>query len=310
MSRLPNKTTFLTGGASGIGLAIASIFLSHGSNVFILDSSAENIATAGAHLASLFPPPSPSTSPPQFISPPPSAQSISNSPPRSDAQNSFHTSSKFLFKQGDAADSACLKDAIDECVEVFGGLDIVVLNAGVLPRVKGILEVSGEEWERVMKVNAFGPFIGIQLSARKMIEINEQNHNLETHPLPSPPTTTSNSNPTIGTILLTCSTSGLRSRPGVSTYTMSKFAVRGLTIAAAQELGKFGIRVNAVCPGMVDTPLLRGAGLDSGRVGREGALERFGTPEEVAKVFLFLASEDASFVTGSLYRVDGGLVDS
>ncbi|PVH78348.1 NAD(P)-binding protein [Cadophora sp. DSE1049] len=294
MSRLPNKTIFLTGGASGIGLAVAELFLSLGSRVFILDSSAENIATATIHLSSLFPAPSDSNNP------------------------------KFTLTQGDAADPDCLTRAIDKCVDVFGGLDVVVLNAGVLPKMKGILELKEEEWEGVMRVNAFGPFIGIQLSAQKMIALNELKLQTQHQPSPIPtttPTTTTDStpNPTanstspppnIGTILLTCSASGLRSRPGVSAYTMSKFAVRGLTIAAAQELGKYGIRVNAVCPGVVDTPLLRGAGLGGGMVGREGVMQRFGTPEEVAKVFLFLASEDASFVTGSLYRVDGGLVDS
>tara|TARA_R110002060_G_scaffold50428_3_gene61318 strand:+ start:2316 stop:2759 length:444 start_codon:yes stop_codon:yes gene_type:complete len=125
MSRLLNKTTFLTGGASAIGLAVASLFLSHGSKVFILDS-AENIASAHTHLSSFFPA----------------------------CSNTMTPNS--MFEKGDAADSACLVEAIEKCVEVFGSLDVVVLNAGVLPRAKGILEVREEEWEGVMRVNAFG----------------------------------------------------------------------------------------------------------------------------------------------------------
>ena len=125
MSRLLNKTTFLTGGASGIGLAIASLFLSHGSNVYILYFSGDNITAAQAHLSSLFTTASASTS-------------------------------QLVFEQGDAADPPCLGKALDKCIDVFGGLDVVVLNAGVLPMMRSILEVKQEEWERVMRVNAFG----------------------------------------------------------------------------------------------------------------------------------------------------------
>ena len=135
-------------------------------------------------------------------------------------------------------------------------------------------------------------FIGIQLSAQRMIELNNTKlYKQHQTSIKSAPTATVSTESlavstlnadspqtpqSIGTILLTCSASGLRSRSGFSAYTMSKFAVRGLTIAAAQELGNFGIRVNAVCPGLVDTPLLRGAGLEDEKIGKEGAMGEFG----------------------------------
>jgi len=119
-NRLHNKTVFLTGGGSGIGLSIAQTFLSDGANLFILELNPSNISTSASLLSSQFP------------------------------------SGQFNFIQGDASDKDTVKYAVEECAHNFGGLDIAILNAGILPKQKTVLEVGVEEWESCMRVNALG----------------------------------------------------------------------------------------------------------------------------------------------------------
>ncbi|PGH03984.1 hypothetical protein AJ79_07216 [Helicocarpus griseus UAMH5409] len=193
--------------------------------------------------------------------------------------------SRFVLHQADAADEQSVIDSIEACWERFGAMDISILNAGIGGKQAPIIEQSLENYDNVMRVNARGPFIGLKESAKKMVAMKRP-----------------------GSIVLTCSTMGLCSAPTLACYSMSKFAVRTLTVTASQELTQYGIRVNAVCPGAVDTSIL-----DHFPQAREVAalstIGRMAQPDEIAKVFLFLASDEASFVTGSCYKVDGGQVN-
>ncbi|KAK2813962.1 hypothetical protein FQN50_000363 [Emmonsiellopsis sp. PD_5] len=193
--------------------------------------------------------------------------------------------SRFVLHQADAADEAAIIDSIEKCVERFGALDISILNAGITGKQGPLIEQTVEAFDEVMRVNSRGAFIGLKESAKKMIAMKRP-----------------------GAIVLTCSIGGLRSRPHFGTYSMSKFAVRTLTVTAAKELMQYGIRVNAVCPGIVDTPLLADFP-EIIKFTAQTPIGRPARPDEISKVFLFLASDEASFVTGSCYKADGGQVD-
>jgi 3alpha(or 20beta)-hydroxysteroid dehydrogenase len=113
-----------------------------------------------------------------------------------------------------------------------------------------------------------------------------------------------------GSIVNVSSVEGLGGMPYLAAYTASKFAVRGMTKAAAMELGGFGIRVNSVHPGVIDTEMVReaagGAEVDMSRVGKRVALRRVGRPEEIANLQVFLASDESSYSTGAEFVADGG----
>lgn len=175
--------------------------------------------------------------------------------------------------------------AVAETVTAFGGLNVLVNNAGIV-HVKSIVDTSLAEYERVIRVNQVGTFLGMRAAI--------------------PPLTGAGG----GSIINVSSVEGLGGMAFLTAYTASKFAIRGMTKAAAMELGHLNIRVNSVHPGVIDTQMVRdaagGAEVDVKRVGKRVALRRCGQPEEIANLQVFLASDESSYSTGAEFVADGG----
>ena len=178
-----------------------------------------------------------------------------------------------------------VRSLVDRTVARFGRLDVAVNNAGTEGKPGPVTEQTAESYAATFDTNVLGTVLSLKHEMRVM---QAQGH---------------------GSIINLSSTMGHKGAPGASIYTASKHAVEGLTKAAALEGAEFGVRVNAVAPGPVETEMLnrftgnadRKAGLVAGV-----PLKRAGAPEEIAKAIVFLASDNASFVTGQIVSVDGG----
>ena len=178
-----------------------------------------------------------------------------------------------------------VRSLVDRTVARFGRLDVAVNNAGTEGKPGPVTEQTAESYAATFDTNVLGTVLSLKHEMRVM---QAQGH---------------------GSIIHLSSTMGHKGAPGASIYTASKHAVEGLTKAAALEGAAFGVRVNAVAPGPVETEMLnrftgnadRKAGLVAGV-----PLKRAGAPEEIAKAIVFLASDNASFVTGQIVSVDGG----
>lgn len=184
----------------------------------------------------------------------------------------------------DVTDAGAVEEMVDDIVSKAGGLHIGVNAAGIALPVTAVADVSTEDWRRVMAVNLDGVFYCLRAEARAMRRGGS------------------------GSIINMSSVLGRVSRPGSAAYTATKHAVIGLTRGAALDHGADGVRVNAVGPGFIRTPLLEGrhdaAALET--VTARWPLNRLGRPEEVAEMVIWLASDASSFVTGSYFAVDGG----
>ncbi|HZX39064.1 MAG TPA: SDR family NAD(P)-dependent oxidoreductase [Streptomyces sp.] len=175
--------------------------------------------------------------------------------------------------------------AVAAAKEAFGKIDGLVSNAGIL-RFNELVSTPLAEFQQIVQVNQVGCFLGIRTVAPEIEAAGG------------------------GTIVNTASYTALTGMAGVGAYAATKHAVLGLTRVAAVELAARNIRVNAVCPGAVDTPMSNPDGVDPAAV-RElyqklVPLGRIGRPEEVAKLALFLSSEDSSYITGQPFVIDGG----
>ena len=176
--------------------------------------------------------------------------------------------------------------AVAHAVALHGGIDVLINNAGIYAQTT-LVGSELEEYRRVIEVNQIGVYLGMREVAPVMIERGG------------------------GSIVNISSVAGMRAAGGSFAYSASKWAVRGMTRAAAVALGRYGIRVNSIHPGVIDTPML-----DETRMVQPGSMEelleriplgRIAQPEEVAKLALFLASDDSAYSTGSEFIIDGGM---
>ncbi|MES4992481.1 SDR family oxidoreductase [Phyllobacterium sp. 22229] len=167
--------------------------------------------------------------------------------------------------------------AVKLAQDTFGGLDILVNNAGIV-KFGSILDVSVEDWSAVINVNLNGVFLGMRAAAKALVASER------------------------GSIINISSIAGFIGIEALGSYNASKFGVRGLTKSVALDLGRYGVRVNSVHPGTIETPMTADMPPDQ----RHVALNRTGKPEEIANMVLFLASDASSFSTGSEFVVDGG----
>jgi len=171
-------------------------------------------------------------------------------------------------------------------VSRFGALDGLVNNAGIAHHA-AFIEIDDDDWDRIFETNLRGAFLGTQLAARQMIAQG-----------------------TGGSIVNIASTNGMRGQPMLAPYGASKAGIINLSQTAALELGRQGIRVNALSPGTVWNEMSASAGWDDAlwtAIRSHNALDTFGTPADIAAAAAFLLSDDARFVTGTTMVVDGGL---
>jgi NAD(P)-dependent dehydrogenase (short-subunit alcohol dehydrogenase family) len=244
---LDGKVAIVTGGSSGIGRAIASLFIREGSRVVVADitynDTVIDIREKGASC---------------------------------------------LFFKVDVRKSFEVKRLVKACVDQFGKIDIVCNDAGI-ELLRPLVDTPEEEWDRVVDTNLKGPFLVSKYSLPYMIQRST------------------------GNIINIASQLGLVGSQGFSAYCASKAGVILLTKVMALEYARYGIRVNCVCPGAINTPMVeRELRLDpdpkkaSETMMGKHPIGRLGKPEEVAQAVLFLASHRSSFVTGSSLVVDGG----
>ena len=177
--------------------------------------------------------------------------------------------------------------AVRATLAAFGRIDVLVNNAGVF-RILGMADTSLEEYTRIITINQVGTFLGLKAVAPTMIGQGS------------------------GSIVNISSVAGLTGSAGTIAYTASKFAVRGMTKVAAVELAPFGVRVNSVHPGFIDTPMLQEAFEELGGMSTDVLVAsipsgRLATADDVADLVLFLASDDSRYSTGAEFVVDGGL---
>jgi NAD(P)-dependent dehydrogenase (short-subunit alcohol dehydrogenase family) len=198
-----------------------------------------------------------------------------------------------LAMRGDAGSDPDVAAMVGAAIEHGGGLDIVFANAGMSDGLGGLFDQTAEDWAALLRVNLIGPFLAIRHGARAMLDAKKP-----------------------GAIICTASVAGLRAGAGGPAYSASKAGVINLVQIAAQQLVGSGIRVNAVCPGLIETGMTaviyeraRAKGRED-QIGQLCPLKRGGEALEVARTVAFLASDDASYVNGQAIAVDGGLSSS
>lgn len=245
--RLLGKTAIITGGGGGIGRSTALRFAKEGARVAVADID----SAIGEETVRLI----------------------------------KEEGGEAIFVKTDVTDSKQIKALINTTTSTFGVLHILFNNAGVGNSEVRSVDLSEEEWDRVIDINLKGVFLGIKYAVPEFIKAGG------------------------GAIINTSSLLGLKGQKYVSAYNASKAGVVMLTQNASLEYGKYNIRVNAIAPGVIDTPIIDHWKQDERKwpiISRANALRRIGTSDEVANAVLFLASDEASFITGTTLSVDGG----
>jgi NAD(P)-dependent dehydrogenase (short-subunit alcohol dehydrogenase family) len=247
--KLRNKVAVVTGGAHGIGLAIAKRYVAEGAKVIIADLDAAAGAAAARELGE----------------------------------------SQCRFKAADVGDAAQAKAIIDEACSAFGQIDIHVNNAGIV-HAADFLDIAEADFDRVLRVNLKGAFLAGQAAARRMVEQVKAG---------KPP----------GAIINMSSVNAVLAIPNQVPYCVSKGGLSQLTKVMALSLAPHGIRVNAIGPGSIMTDILKTIATDKEakrRLLSRTPLGRIGEPDDIASIAVFLASDDAAYVTGQTIYADGG----
>jgi len=247
--KLQNKVAIVTGGARGIGLAIARCFVAKGAKVAIGDVN----MTAGEAAANAI----------------------------------GKTNCRFVA--ADVGDGRSVERLISETCNAFGGIDILVNNAGIV-HGSDFLDIAEADFDRVLRVNLKGMFLTGQAAARKMVAQTKAG---------KPP----------GVIINMSSINAVVAIPNQVPYCVSKGGINQLTKVMALSLAPYGIRVNAIGPGSIMTDILKTIATDKEakrKLLSRTPLGRIGDPNEVAAIALFLASSDASYITGQTIYADGG----
>jgi len=187
-----------------------------------------------------------------------------------------------LFIKHNVASAADWDNVVAQTKAKFGRIDILVNNAGIT-FAKRLQDISEDDYLKIFQINQLGTFLGLKAVAKEMVAQHS------------------------GSIVNISSLNGLVG--GAVGYTDTKFAVRGMTKAAALELAPSGVRVNSVHPGVIETPMISQPGTEEAvkQFAKAIPLRRIAKPEEVSKLVLFVASDDASYATGSEFVVDGGM---
>ena len=252
--RLDGKVAIVTGATGGIGEATAKLFLELGAKVMLVARSPEKLAETRARLDGL---------------------------------------GEFDGALADSTDEAATASAVAKTVERFGGLDILIANAGTEGVLKPIEALTVADFNDTLQTNV----IGVWLAMKHCIAPMKARGG--------------------GSIVALSSIAGQIGFPAMAPYIASKHAVYGLVKTAALELGEHKIRVNAVGPGPIDNRMMQSLGTqlagDEAAALREGvestiALKRYGTNEEVAHLIVFLASDASTYCTGSIHMIDGGYI--
>jgi NAD(P)-dependent dehydrogenase (short-subunit alcohol dehydrogenase family) len=250
MTRFEGRVAVVTGGASGMGRAIALALGEDGAAVVVADVAVEGGERTAADIAD--------------------------------------KGGRAVFRRTDVSDGAAVRALVEKAVSEFGGLDFGVNAAAIENETQPLADCEEETYDRMLAVNLRSVFLCMKYEIRAM---RAQGRG--------------------GSVVNIASTNSFRPQPHQAAYTASKHGVLGLTRAGAVDHAADGIRVNAVCPGAIETPMLMGAIAARGRdpqevAGRLSLFGRFGTPDEIARAVLWLCSDDSSFTTGHALAVDGG----
>ena len=193
----------------------------------------------------------------------------------------------------DVSSEADVESFIQAAVDQHGGLDIVYANAGISGGLRPYDDITAQDWTNILSINLIGAFLAIKYAARVMVPAERG-----------------------GSIICTASVAGLRSGAGGPPYSASKAGVISLVQTSANQFAGTGIRINAICPGLIETGMTqpiferaRARGAEQ-KIGQLNPLRRYGLASEIASAALFLASDDASYVNGQALAVDGGLSSS
>ncbi|MBA3353422.1 MAG: SDR family oxidoreductase [Blastocatellia bacterium] len=250
--RLEGKVAIITGATGGIGEATAKRFLEEGASVMLVGRSSEKLKETHVRLATVGP---------------------------------------VATAVADAADEAATSEAVAATVKAFGGVDILVANAGTEGRCAPIEELTIEDFESVFKTNVIGVWLAMKYCVEPMKKTES------------------------GSMIAISSIAGMIGFPIMASYIASKHAVCGLVKTAALELAPFNVRVNAIAPAPIDNRMIRSLESQFNPDDTEAVHEmviskipmgRYGTNDEVANLALFLASDEASYCTGSIHMIDGG----
>jgi len=245
--KLKDKIAIVTGGASGIGQAIARAYAKEGADVVVADRDLEGARRTVADVEA--------------------------------------AGRRGLAVKTDVAVPEDINAMVAATVEAFGRIDVLVNVAGVM-NAYSVLDTTLAQWDQTLDVNLRGTFLCMQAAARVMVR---QGH---------------------GTIINTASVLGINARKKRAAYCASKAGIIMITRTAAMELGPMGVRVNAIAPGSIETPLVLAAPMTPEELARKVAaipLQRRGVPEDLTGPAVFLASDDAAYISGEVLTIDGAM---